>query len=140
MVATGLKNMSEEARVLAEQLVGQFNERMDSFAAGIKGDFNELKMQLKDVEHKVDAITLLEERSKQQKLDLERTFSMMRSIENRVQQCELKQVSMDGVPARVSVIEQKIPNLERGTGWVDKWSLLIMGAVILALLYKVIPH
>ena len=109
---------NNQGALMAEDLAG-LKAEVNSMTAMVR----EMREQMQAVSQKLDKLAVLEERAATQKIDVERSFAMMRQLETRLQ-----------------VIEVEIPLLKKGNAWIERGITVIVTAVLMAMIYTVMPH
>lgn len=97
--------------------VAAINAKLDSLI----GSFGDMKDVVSGMAEKIEKVAVLEESHARTKVDVDRSFNMMRQIDSRVQQ-----------------IEVKLPVIERSSSLFDsgmKWMVYIVGLAILYQLF-----
>lgn len=109
---------NNQGALMAEDLAG-LKAEVNSMTAMVR----EMREQMQAVSQKLDKLAVLEERAATQKIDVERSFAMMRQLETRLQ-----------------AIEVEIPLLKKGNAWIERGITVIVTAVLMAMIYTVMPH
>lgn|SRR5574343_425932 len=100
----------------------------------------QMSNSLTEMNKKLDRLTVLEERSNNQKSDVDRAWSTIRDLQDRINKQDIKIEMLKELPAKVEAIQIEMPMLKRGNGIIEKVLLAIATAVGMAILYQVIPH
>lgn len=122
--------------------VGQETAEMATVKAqlgGIVASMADLREAVMSMSQKLDRLAVLEERAASQKIDVDRAYSMMRQMDQRIQQQDIKIALLEGIPQQVASIQSEMPLLKRGNGWIDRIANIVIAAVLMALLYQVLP-
>lgn len=106
---------------------------------GLIGTVGQLSTAITAMSVKLEKLAVLEERASAQKMDVDRSFSMMRRLEERIQQHDVKFALLDPLPGKVQAIEIEMPLLKRGNGWIDRVITVTITAVLMAVLFTVLP-
>lgn len=109
---------NNQGALMADDLVS-LKAELNSMASMMR----EMREQMQSVSQKMDKLAVLEERAATQKVDVERSFAMMGALETRLQ-----------------AIEVEIPLLKEGNAWIERGITVIVTAVLMAMIYTVMPH
>ena len=129
--APGNCNMSDDQASLAT---------LKADVKNLNSYIQQMSNSLVEMNKKLDRLTVLEERTSNQKSDVDRAWSTIRDLQERINKQDIKIEMLKELPAKVEAIQIEMPMLKRGSGIVEKVLLAIATVVGMAILYQVLPH
>lgn len=109
------KKTEERQRRSSDAALEIIAERMNRMAI----DMDDMRMSMKELSHAMSRIAIVEERIARNASATERAFK-----------------NIEGIDQRVTTLESKSVQYGKTTDWVDKVIWAVIGAVLLAVLFK----